>query len=343
MKNRDLESLDRRPIASLFRATAGGATRFCVDRNIHPDPVSYASVVAALGAAVCFVFSGSAHWLLPPATALCVLRLWCNMLDGMVAIAAGRTSRRGEIINELPDRISDVQQQFFDRLSSTDKTIKQYPGMYHDVLHEKDRDQPLPIYHPKQLNFSATRTVIGSLGKLSDGMRLGWSDGFKSGRMLDYVYENRPQGITPLGKLADKIYLNSPGWTGIRVRRNYLDELLDTAIESTTPAPDITIVSGLFELFPENDVVLNTLRGIARALGTGGQLIYTNQPWHPQQELIARSLHGFDGKLWAMRCRSTAEMDQLVSLAGFQKRQMRIDDNGIFTVSLATRIESSDD
>ena len=30
------------------------------------------------------------------------------MLDGMVAVAAGKASRRGEILNDLPDRISDV-------------------------------------------------------------------------------------------------------------------------------------------------------------------------------------------------------------------------------------------
>lgn len=38
----------------------------------------------------------------------CLLRLWCNMLDGMVALAAGRANRRGEIMNDLPDRVSDV-------------------------------------------------------------------------------------------------------------------------------------------------------------------------------------------------------------------------------------------
>jgi phosphatidylglycerophosphate synthase len=30
------------------------------------------------------------------------------MLDGMVALASGRASRRGEVVNELPDRISDI-------------------------------------------------------------------------------------------------------------------------------------------------------------------------------------------------------------------------------------------
>jgi phosphatidylglycerophosphate synthase len=38
----------------------------------------------------------------------CYLRLWCNMLDGMVALAAGEASRRGEILNDIPDRVSDV-------------------------------------------------------------------------------------------------------------------------------------------------------------------------------------------------------------------------------------------
>jgi len=34
------------------------------------------------------------------------LRLTANMLDGMVAIASSRTSKTGELYNEVPDRIS---------------------------------------------------------------------------------------------------------------------------------------------------------------------------------------------------------------------------------------------
>ena len=30
------------------------------------------------------------------------------MLDGMVAVAANKASRRGEILNDLPDRVSDI-------------------------------------------------------------------------------------------------------------------------------------------------------------------------------------------------------------------------------------------
>lgn len=80
----------------------------CIHLNIHPDVISYLSIVAAAVAAVCFWQSTAQPWLLIPATAFCYLRLWFNMLDGMVALAAGKASWRGEILNDLPDRVSDI-------------------------------------------------------------------------------------------------------------------------------------------------------------------------------------------------------------------------------------------
>jgi phosphatidylglycerophosphate synthase len=99
----------RRPIAGVFRKTAGAAVRFCVARNVHPDVISYLSIVAAAIAATCYLWSPYWRpWPLAVAPLLLFLRLWFNMLDGMVALASGKASRRGEIINELPDRISDI-------------------------------------------------------------------------------------------------------------------------------------------------------------------------------------------------------------------------------------------
>ena len=98
----------RRPIAAVFRRTGDVATRFCVRYGIHPDAISYLSIVAALIAAICFWRSGARRWLLIIAPLFCYLRLWFNMLDGLVAFAAGKATRRGEILNDLPDRISDI-------------------------------------------------------------------------------------------------------------------------------------------------------------------------------------------------------------------------------------------
>lgn len=119
-------------------------------------------------------------------------------------------------------------------------------------------------------------------------------------------------------------YLESNAFDGDRI----------AAIE---PHPNLAIVSGLYELFPVNDGIRNSLNGLGRAVAPGGYLIYTNQPWHPQQEMIARVLPNRDGDPWVMRCRSQAEMDQLVAEAGFGKLDMLIDDAGIFSVSLAVK------
>jgi phosphatidylglycerophosphate synthase len=104
----DYAPTSRRPIANSFRLTARGAANFCFRAGIHPDTISYLSVVAAAAAAICFWQSAHHPLLLIIAPLLCYLRLWCNMLDGMVAIASGQASWRGEVLNDLPDRISDV-------------------------------------------------------------------------------------------------------------------------------------------------------------------------------------------------------------------------------------------
>lgn len=115
-----------------------------------------------------------------------------------------------------------------------------------------------------------------------------------------------------------------------------------SSLAATAPPPTIGIVSGLYELFPENEPVCRSLAGLARAIEAGGYLIYTGQPWHPQLELIARTLTTHrGGSAWVMRRRTQAELDQLVAAAGFVKIAQRIDEWGIFTVSLARRLPAA--
>ena len=110
------------------------------------------------------------------------------------------------------------------------------------------------------------------------------------------------------------------------------------SLAALTPRPTLAVVSGLFELFPDNALVQRTLGGLAAAVPPGGYLLYTNQPWHPQLELIARSLTSHRaGAAWVMRRRVQAEMDELVARAGFEKLAQLSDQWGIFSVSLARR------
>ena len=109
------------------------------------------------------------------------------------------------------------------------------------------------------------------------------------------------------------------------------------SLASTNPRPTIGIVSGLYELFPENAPLRRSLAGLADAIDPGGYFLYTCQPWHPQVEMIARTLSNREGSPWVMRRRTQAEMDALVRAAGFEKVDQEIDRWGIFTVALARR------
>src|SRR5262249_15864222 len=93
-----------------------------------------------------------------------------------------------------------------------------------------------------------------------------------------------------------------------------------------------------YELVGDNDAVLGSLRGLADVVEPGGYLLYTNQPWHPQVEFIARTLTNREGRPWVMRRRTQAEMDALVRAAGFEKVAQEADPWGIFTVSAAPRV-----
>lgn len=274
---------------------------------------------------------------------------------------------------------------------------------------------PLPPLSLKGIRYALTRFVLRTFGaRLSEGVKLGVKTGFDSGTTLDYIYRNQAQGVTALGRLIDRNYLDAIGWRGIRLRKTHLETLLRRAmidlraagkpvyvidiavghgryvLDAVREYPDIPatgllrdfsaanveagrrliaeyglgdrftfqqgdafdpaslaqlprtatvgIVSGLYELFPENAPVRASLAGLAEAVVPGGYLIYTGQPWHPQIEFIARVLTSHrDGNPWVMRRRTQQEMDQLVADAGFEKIVQATDPWGIFTVSLARR------
>jgi len=110
------------------------------------------------------------------------------------------------------------------------------------------------------------------------------------------------------------------------------------SLATLDPAPTLGIVSGLYELFPDNHLIKASLAGLAAAIPEGGVLVYTGQPWHPQLKTIAYTLTSHqNGIPWMMRVRSQNEMDALVEQAGFEKCTQLIDEYGIFTVSLAVR------
>jgi alpha-beta hydrolase superfamily lysophospholipase/ubiquinone/menaquinone biosynthesis C-methylase UbiE len=343
----------------------------------------------------------------------------------------------------------DAHREFYDRLGSRDKALQLYPGYFHEILHEENRAIPisqarrfietlfageqfstqaqdyninteeqkrltesLSALNPKYWYFLSIKLAMNTLGRLSEGIRGALITGFDAGQALDYVYENKASGRLIIGRLIDRLYLDSLGWRLIRQRgvnlqssiedvvgkyraqgkpvhildiaaghgryllkclakindqgisaecrdlesrelargRRLADELgLQTvrfnrgdafdppSLANLTTKPDIVIVSGLYELFSDNQLLQQSLASIHEVMNDDGHLIYTNQPSHPQLELIARTLLNREKKPWIMRLRSQAEMNKLVNEAGFDQEEMQIDDHGVFSITIAKK------
>lgn len=97
--------------------------------------------------------------------------------------------------------------------------------------------------------------------------------------------------------------------------------------------PNITIVSGILELFGDNEMASKAIQGINSISEQNSFIVYTGQPWHPQLKMIAYVLNNHQNKDWIMRRRSQKELDRMMTFNNIQKENMLIDDFGIFTVS----------
>jgi phosphatidylglycerophosphate synthase len=104
------KAIDRRPIATRNRKWAQSSTAWLASRNVSPNAISVAGMCACMIGGIALGLTSIVDyrilWFIGALGAQ--LRLTANMLDGMVAIASNRTSKTGELYNEVPDRISDA-------------------------------------------------------------------------------------------------------------------------------------------------------------------------------------------------------------------------------------------
>jgi hypothetical protein len=122
------------------------------------------------------------------------------------------------------------------------------------------------------------------------------------------------------------------------IRYEQADALDEEAFVDLAAKMTVTVASGLFETLPTAELVRRSLAGIARATDVGGYLVYTGRQPHcdadPVDDVLGRVANGSRYPLFP---RSQAELDTLVCEAGFRKLTQRIDDWGLYTVSLAQR------
>ena len=104
----EYQPVARRPIAGVFRRTAGLAVRVCVAWGVHPDVISYLSMVAAPRRAIVSGFRGAGGSGVGLRAAVLLGAVVAEHAGRDGGAGVGRASLRGEIVNELPDRVSDI-------------------------------------------------------------------------------------------------------------------------------------------------------------------------------------------------------------------------------------------
>jgi phosphatidylglycerophosphate synthase len=105
------EPVDRRPIASRSSWLWQRVAMQLAAAGVPANGISIGGMgVAIVGGVLLALTPRAGGWdraYFAVAAVAAQLRLLANLLDGMVAIAAGRASAMGELYNELPDRPSD--------------------------------------------------------------------------------------------------------------------------------------------------------------------------------------------------------------------------------------------
>ncbi|MGJ7580452.1 class I SAM-dependent methyltransferase family protein [Variovorax sp. RHLX14] len=172
----------------------------------------------------------------------------------------------------------ELQQRFFDGLSSTNKARLDLPGAPHDVFGAADGatailavrtfllqqfDAPaepaIASSIAKQSNSAGTASTeppappqqpfaMRWRGRLSEGIRLGLAGGFDSGSALDHVYRAEPQGRGALGRRIDANYLKTIKADALRERmrhvQNFVLETMEHLAERRRDVRLIDIAAG---------------------------------------------------------------------------------------------------
>ena len=75
---------------------------------IDPDILGYLATFVALVTAFCYLYAPDKPQLLLISIILTLFRMTLNTIDGVIAIERGNLRLKGEIVNALPDRYSDI-------------------------------------------------------------------------------------------------------------------------------------------------------------------------------------------------------------------------------------------
>lgn len=116
--------------------------------------------------------------------------------------------------------------------------------------------KPLPLYSPKRWYYETVSLILKTVGTLSEGIKIGYTHGFDSGMIMNYIYENKPHGKLYIGRLLDKVFLNQITPKAFRAVKQIVEDVLIGYLEERGDRPTfiVDLASG------KADYLYNVLR-----------------------------------------------------------------------------------
>jgi SAM-dependent methyltransferase len=186
-----------------------------------------------------------------------------------------------------------------------------------------------------------TRTLRAEIDRRPDGPVRILDVAAGPGRYLQELLADYPadrvqvvcRDLAVMGLAQGRALARQRGLSNIRYERG---DALDPKPPEPGEAPDVIVVSGLYELLLDDATIRASMARLRGLLAPGGTLVFTTQTRHPQLEFIANVLPNRDGELWRMKCRAVAETEEWARQAGFAELGSEREEVGLFTVTRAS-------
>jgi SAM-dependent methyltransferase len=109
------------------------------------------------------------------------------------------------------------------------------------------------------------------------------------------------------------------------------------AKEQLGGAPNVIVVSGLYELILYDETIQKSLARLYQMLAPGGAIYFTTQTHHPQLDFIANVLPNREGAPWVMKRRQVAQLEDWAHAAGFHQIESQLEDVGLFAITVGRK------
>lgn len=101
--------------------------------------------------------------------------------------------------------------------------------------------KPLPIYSPKYWYYKFCSLLLRTVGMLSDGIKIGYTHGFDSGMIMNYIYQNVPYGRFYVGKVLDRAFLDQVTCKAFRAIKEIQKNAIKSYLEERVGKPTFIV------------------------------------------------------------------------------------------------------